>query len=284
MLPSVRTTVLRSLRFPLVVAVLVVPVAAGLFSGPAQPASARLAKVAAQSATVPDVTVNWAGYVATSSAVSSVSGEWTVPSAGTVPGVAGTWVGIGGYSTDDLIQTGTSEVGSPTDELIGLPQYQAWYEMLPAGEVALTGCSGNSACPVEPGDVITATISSSNCAVNTDCSWTIAMQDLTQGWKFSQALTYDSSQSSVEWIHEAPSLSVGPLPGVPVPVGGPVTVTFDGSNSATGTFTSGRSGDIAATGAVPIEALPVETTTSDLNSAGDGFDVCTYALTCSPPS
>jgi hypothetical protein len=283
---SVKPVVLRALRVPFVLAVLAALASVGLFASSAQPASLRL-KAESGSVSVPDVTVNWAGYVATGTDVSSVSGQWTVPHAGTIPGVAGTWVGVGGYSTSDLIQEGTSEVGTPTNDVTGLPQYQAWYEALPDGEVALTGCSGDSKCTVAPGDEMKASVTAaSGCSPNTKCNWTVEMSDVTQGWTYSTTVSYDSSQSSAEWIHEAPSLSVGPLPGVPVPVGGPVTVTFDGTqNSALGNFGSGSSGgDIAKTGAFPVEALPGETTTSALDTGGDGFNVCTYALTCSPPS
>ena len=57
---------------------------------------------------VPNISGNWAGYVATGSSITSVTGSWTVPSAGTVPpGLSATWVGIGGYKTSDLIQAGT---------------------------------------------------------------------------------------------------------------------------------------------------------------------------------
>jgi hypothetical protein len=64
-----------------------------------------------------------------------------VPPSTTRFGVA--WTGIGGYTSQDLIQVGTSE-----DALQG---YYAWYEILPASETLLTYCSGDSACTANTG-------------------------------------------------------------------------------------------------------------------------------------
>ncbi|HZU73466.1 MAG TPA: hypothetical protein VE990_11920 [Acidimicrobiales bacterium] len=224
----------------------------------------------AASVSVPSVSGNWAGYVATGSNITSVQGEWTVPNGGSLPpGLSSTWTGIGGFNTTDLIQAGTQQASSPYDQVFAGGTYAAWYELLPANPVYLTGCSGNAACTVSPGDTMEVTISN----VSGD-QWSIDVADLGH-WTYSTTVTYASSKSSAEWIHEAPSAAGA----VPVPVGNSGTVTFDGANSA---VINGVSHDIAGSGATATVALPVETTTSALDSDGEGFNVCTYSLSCSP--
>ncbi len=238
--------------------------------------------VEAQSVSVPNLSGNWAGYVAPGSGITQVTGEWTVPPIGAVPGASATWVGIGGYSTSDLIQTGTQQVGAPLNAIAGGSSYAAWFELLPNAPTYLFG--------VSPGDHMQASVTDlggtcsgspdAGTAGTTTSNWSIVITDVSTGRSQPETVCYSSSQSSAEWIHEAPSVAV-----VPIPVGGPVTVTFDGNNTATGTFASGgASGDIAATRAVPVIALPLETAVSSLDSDGNGFSVCTYALTCSPPA
>ena len=85
----------------------------------------------------------------------AVFSTFTVPSAGLVPpGFAATWTGIGGYNKSDLIQAATAELSAPDNPVLG-PQYYAWYELLPASETQLTGCTGNAGCAVTPGENIT---------------------------------------------------------------------------------------------------------------------------------
>jgi len=214
---------------------------------------------------------NWAGYVAApGGGVTSVTGSWTVPVAGTLPpGVSSTWVGIGGFNTSDLIQAGTQQISAPLDSFIAGGAYAAWYELLPAAPVYFTGCSPDPACTVSPGDAMSVTISGGG------SQWTVSVSDGGR-WTYSTSLRYASSQSSAEWIHESPSLAGAVI----VPVGNSGVVKFAGTNSAT---IAGASRNIGGSNATATDALPVETTTSALNSAGNAFNVCTYAVTCSAP-
>lgn len=217
----------------------------------------------AASTSVPNISGNWAGYVAApGSGVTSVSGSWTVPNAGTLPpGASATWVGIGGFGTSDLIQTGTQQISAPLNQLISGGAYSAWYELLPASPVTVGG-------PVSPGDRMTASVVSDG-----GTTWTVSIADATANWSFSKTLSYQSSESSAEWIHEAPTLIA-----VPIPVGNSGRVTLDNG----GAVINGASQSIAGAGATSVVALPVETAVSSLDSDGNGFDVCTYALSCSP--
>jgi len=218
--------------------------------------------------------LNWAGYAVTpGSGVTAVDSTFTVPSAGTVPpGFSATWAGIGGYTTSDLIQAGVSEQSAPSNSVLG-DQYYAWYEILPASETQLSGCAGDPNCTVNPGDSITVDIH--NVSGNT---WSINVSD-TGHWTYSDTLTYASSESSAEWIQEAPTLVA--VQTVPAPVG---DVQFD----PTSTYTVGSATKTIAAGeSTLIDESPVggvnEATTSALAADGQSFDVCVYAQTCPTP-
>ena len=140
---------------------------------------------------------NWAGYAASGSQFTAVSGTWTVPqvnAGGSAGGADATWVGIGGVTSTDLVQAGTqAEVTGP-----GQVSYGAWIETLPqpAQTVPLT---------VNPGDTITVSLTQ-----QASGSWQISIQDKTTGQNFQTTVLYNSSQSSAEWIEEAPAAaSVG---------------------------------------------------------------------------
>jgi hypothetical protein len=218
--------------------------------------------------------LNWAGYAVTpGSGITAVTGTFTVPTAGEVPpGFSASWAGIGGYTTSDLIQAGVSENSALTGEVLG-GQYNAWYEILPASETAISGCTGNAACTVNPGDKITVDISNAG-----GDNWNISLTDA-GNWSWSTSVTYASSESSAEWIQEAPSLDGAQS--IPADVG---TVSF----GATSTFTEGGSTHtIAEGGPTLIDESPVglvnEATTSPLASDGQSFNVCVYAQSCAAP-
>ncbi len=217
--------------------------------------------------------LNWSGYAVTPSGggITAVSSTFTVPSAGLVPpGFAATWTGIGGYNTSDLIQAGTAEQSAPDNPVLG-PQYYAWYELLPASETQLTGCTGDANCTVTPGDNITVNIKQ----VSGD-TWNIAMTNAGK-WSWSQNVTYSSSESSGEWILEAPTLVAQT---VLAPVG---TVHF----GPTSTYTAGGVTHTIAQGdPTQIFLSPGavnEATPSSLASDGQSFNDCAYAQTCAAP-
>jgi hypothetical protein len=217
--------------------------------------------------------LNWSGYAVTPSSdnVTAVSSTFTVPSAGLAPpGFAATWTGIGGYNTSDLIQAGTAEQSAPSNPIVG-SQYYAWYEILPASETQLTGCTGDANCTVTPGDSITVNIS--QVSGNT---WSISMTDAGH-WTWSKDLTYASSESSAEWILEAPTLVAQTTL---ADVG---TVKF----GPTSTYTAGgATHTIAAGDPTQIDLGPGgvnEATPSALASDGQSFNDCAYAQSCATP-
>ena len=210
--------------------------------------------------------LNWSGYATTGSGITAVTSTFTVPTAGLVPpGFAANWAGIGGYTSSDLIQAGTSE-----DPVEG---YYAWYEILPASETQLTNCTGDSACTVNPGDVVTVDIH--NVGANL---WSVSLTDAGH-WSWQQNISYHSTESSAEWIFEAPTVGVQTIP------------DNTGTNyfGPTSTFTNGAGTHTIAQGnPVTIDmGLGIgvnEATPSALASNGQSFNVCAYQQSCPTPS
>ena len=216
--------------------------------------------------------LNWSGYAVTpGSGVTGVTSAFKVPSAGLdPPGFAATWAGIGGYNTSDLIQAGVEEDSLPGNPLLG-NQYQAWYELLPASETPISNCTGDANCTVTPGDRVTVDIH--NVSGNT---WSISLTDAGK-WSWSKNVTYSSSESSAEWILEAPTLVAQT---VRANVG---TVAF----GPTSTYTAGgTTHTIAAGNPTQIDlgtGVVNEATPSALASDGQSFNDCAYALSCPAP-
>jgi hypothetical protein len=151
---------------------------------------------------------NWSGYAVTGSngEFTSVSASWTQPTATCTSSggrrhrssdaYAAFWVGLDGYSSDSVEQT-----GSDSDCDGSTPDYYGWYEMYPADPVYYTN-------PVEPGDAMSASVTFSGTE-----TYTLVLTDATQGW--TQTITENESgldRSSAEVITEAPSSSSGVLP------------------------------------------------------------------------
>jgi len=140
---------------------------------------------------------NWAGYIATGGTFTSVSGSWTVPQINTTgPSSDAAWLGIGGLTSNHLIQTGTMALVNNNGQV----SYQGWYEMLPAN-------SRKIPLMINPGDSITASI-----AQQSANQWTISLRDVSTGQNYQTNVTYASSLSSAEWIEEMPVLGRSFIP------------------------------------------------------------------------
>jgi len=185
-----------------------------------------------QAAPVSYASYNWAGYLAASGSYSSVSGTWSVPNPtgnGRTTTADAAWVGIGGVTTNDLIQAGTFDQVSASGQVT----VWAFYEMLPASATFIETMT------INPGDIMSTTVSESSPNV-----WLFSLSDLTNGQTFSKSVSYASSHSSAEWIEEDPSTSQGQL----------MTLDNFGSISfSSGTTTVGGSTvNIAGSNASPI--------------------------------
>ena len=146
---------------------------------------------------------NWAGYAVTGAknSVTFVNGSWTQPTAtGCVAGkqqYASFWVGIDGYNSNSVEQTGTdSDCNGAT------ATYYAWFEFYPNPSHTIT------TVPIHAGDVIYAQVSFSS----TTLKFTVTLKDVTTSKSFTTSHAVRNAQrSSAEWIAEAPS-SIGVLP------------------------------------------------------------------------
>jgi hypothetical protein len=209
---------------------------------------------------------NWSGYVATSGRYTGVSGTWTVPQprvAGAA-GVGATWVGIGGVTSKDLIQAGTQDVTNGS----GQAEFQAWIEMLP-------GASHQVPLAVAPGDSVTVSIVEQGAGTG---QWQISMTNNTSGKSYQTTVQYASSESSAEWIEEAPASSNGILP-----LDNFSSVTFSGAS----TINNGQTVDLSTAGAQPVSMLNASSqplaVPSGIGSDGSSFTVSRTSAPATPP-
>jgi hypothetical protein len=135
-----------------------------------------------------------------------VSGTWIVPQVSRTASAtySWAWIGVDGFNNSDLIQTGTEE-----DYYNGSAHYNAWWEILPAAETAIS----TTTYPVSPGDHMSGQIGETSTIVSTgrfrqrspQHVWQIAIADATKGWHFQTGQAYNGPGTSAEWILEAPS-------------------------------------------------------------------------------
>ncbi|QQG48807.1 MAG: hypothetical protein HY247_00335 [archaeon] len=176
-------------------------------------ASSRLRNV---SCPTNSCSTNWSGYAVTSGAgtVTFVKGSWTVPTATCDSNTAYSsfWVGIDGYNSGTVEQTGTD-----SDCSSGSPRYYAWYEFYPRPSFIISGLT------VSAGDQITAQVQYNG------LKFVTTITDTTTGQSSSTSARVNSAQrSSAEWVAEAPSSSGGVLP-----LANFGTVSFGSTNQAT---------------------------------------------------
>jgi hypothetical protein len=190
---------------------------------------------------------NWSGYAVTGSGLTSVSGSWVVPAVSATNGnsYSSSWVGIDGFTDNDLIQTGTDQ-----EYVGGRARYAAWWEILPAPETVIPSLA------VSAGDHMSATITAG-------AQWTITLQDVTTGASFTTAQPYSGPATSAEWIEEAPT------------VGGRVaTLAHYGSTEFDlGTVNGAAPALVSADGGVMIQHRAQVSTPSSPDGDTDGFAV-----------
>jgi hypothetical protein len=203
----------------------------------------------------------------------SITGDWTVPTA--TQHTAGQdesssdWIGIGGGCIDagctatdsTLIQTGTEQ-----DVSSGTASYSAWWELVPAPSVTISGMT------VAPGDHMHASIAETVAGSNV---WTITLQDVTRGESFSQTVPYSSTHATAEWIEETPlvigtNAGFAALPNLTNPAWTSATV-----NGASAGLKASEEMDLIDSNGNVIGAP------SAPNATANGFDECTWASTCS---
>jgi hypothetical protein len=215
---------------------------------------------------------NWSGYAVPTAAgaATAVSGEWTVPTVtGSGTSYSAVWVGIDGYSSDSVEQTGIE-----ADVVNGVAEYSAWYEMYPSNPVTLS-------LAIHPGDTITASVTYST----TTDEFTLTITDLSDPSGSNNFTTTQSApgaqRSSAEWIVEAPSSGNSVLP-----LANFGSVTFTNASATINGTTGAINNSAWASSVESINMVSnkgtTEDTTSALNSAGTGFTVTYGSGTTTP--
>jgi hypothetical protein len=136
---------------------------------------------------------NWSGLVATGGTYTSTSVSWTEPTSVTCNSsndLMAPWVGIDGYGTSSVEQTGVA-----TDCSSGSPVDEGWYEMYPDAPVYYDN-------PVSPGDSISASVTTDG-----DGNYTLTLTDNTAGWTQTTPGSYQGQNASAEAIIESPTAS-----------------------------------------------------------------------------
>ena len=159
---------------------------------------------------------NWSGYAATTGMYTSVSASWTQPAGTCGHGdqYAAFWVGLDGYSSSSVEQT-----GSEVDCIGHKAEYYAWYEMYPNASV-------NYSSTVRAGDHFNASVTYTG-----SNKFNLFIQDTTQGWSHTTTGTLaGAARSSAEVIVEAPCCTAG---------GGILPLADFGAVNITGSLTDG---------------------------------------------
>lgn len=160
---------------------------------------------------------NWAGYSVTGARNSStdVQGSWVVPSVNCTSapnGYSSFWVGIDGFNSNTVEQTGTDSDCVSLNGSPNTPTYYAWFEFYPNPSYEIVFPRA-----IMPGDVITAQVKYAGQVTqgrhDSGSRFVFTITDVTQGETYSGSSTIPNAQmSSVEWIAEAPSSRSGILP------------------------------------------------------------------------
>src|SRR5204863_1049193 len=134
---------------------------------------------------------NWSGYSAINGRYTSVSANWTQPSASCTSATtySSFWVGLDGDGSNTVEQTGTS-----ADCSGGVPRYYAWYEMYPKLPV-------NLSLAIRPGDSLSGSVTTDG-----NGHFTLTITDNTTGQGFTTPQHLNRPRlASAEAIAEAPS-------------------------------------------------------------------------------
>ncbi len=204
--------------------------------------------------------LNWAGYVSTGGTYTSVGGTWIVPTPTGATNVStsadATWVGIGGVTSSDLIQSGTQAVVEN-----GVPTYTAWIEGLPNYQQTIP-------LAIHGGDSVTVSL-----AEQTTNEWTFSFADNTTGQNYSVTVPYVSSHSSAEWIEEMP-LAVGARNRASfIPLDNFGTVTFQNATVTANGVSETLSGADAQAMTMTNSNSTVLATPSGISGNGNVFSV-----------
>lgn len=138
----------------------------------------------------------WAGYAVTGTDFTQVHGSWIVSAVDctkTPNTDSSEWVGIDGWSSNTVEQTGTdADCNGKT------PYYYVWYEFYPLNTIVINTVS------IKPGDAFSASVT-----YDGDNEYTVAITNVTTGEYFSKEVEFKGAdgsgvppRNSAEWIME----------------------------------------------------------------------------------
>ncbi len=132
---------------------------------------------------------NWSGYAVTGGTFTTATATW-IQNKGTCTSGDGStdmspWVGLDGFSSSTVEQTGSS-----VDCSGATADYYAWYEMYPANVVV-------SNKTVKAGDSFTGTVTHTS-----GTKYTLKLTDNTQGWTNTVTKSLSAADSSAEAVME----------------------------------------------------------------------------------
>jgi hypothetical protein len=173
----------------------------------------------------------WAGYAVTGSGFTQVQGSWKVTAVDctkTPNTDSSEWVGIDGWSSNTVEQTGTdADCNGKT------PFYYVWYEFFPLNTVVISDVS------IAPGDKFSASVT-----YDGDNEYTVSITNDTTGESFSKEVEFKGAdgsgppkRNSAEWIEEMDGNELSDF-GVD-PFGEFYTGVSGGTDSATDSSISG---------------------------------------------
>lgn len=215
---------------------------------------------------------NWSGYAVEGSSFTKALGSWTVPTvncSATPNTYSSFWVGIDGWTSNSVEQTGTDSDCDGTS-----PSYYAWYEFYPNPSILI------SSVPVSPGNHISASVTYSG------SEFTVTLTNESTGKSYSKSSRVrGAARSSAEWIAEAPCCTNS---GGILPLADFGTVDFGqdytGVSNTNDATDSSVSGAISAFGSNVFESIMVNGSTgadeavpSALSSDGTSFTVTWYS-------
>jgi hypothetical protein len=204
---------------------------------------------------------NWSGYAVTGTSFTEAIASWVVPSVNcsvTPNTYAAFWVGLDGYSSSTVEQTGTDSDCSGKK-----PSYYAWYEFYPNPSIVI------SSVPVAPGDVMSAEVTYSGSEFTTKITNTTTGKSYTKSSKVSGA-----KRSSAEWSAEAPCCTNS---GGILPLSDFGTVSF--GLDYTGVTDSNYASDSTSGGLAPIGAFSTVESITMINGSTNADEAVPTALT-----
>jgi hypothetical protein len=202
---------------------------------------------------------NWSGYAVTGYSFTQAKGSWTVPSVDctAIPNSSASfWVGLDGWVSDTVEQTGTD-----SDCNGEAPSYYAWYEFFPRAGVTI------ASVPISPGDQMSAQVTYNG------SEFTITITNETTGQSYSKSSTVaGAKRESAEWIAEWNGNKLSDFGTVPF---GEDYTDVSGTNYAADSSTSGTIGDFGrhVWKSIMVGDLGVEAVPSSLSPNGTSFAV-----------